>query len=101
MTPQLIDNLQGKAQEAANLMKTLANPNRLMVLCMLVNQEMCVSELNAKVPLSQSALSQQLAWLRKQDLVATRRQSQTIYYSIKRNEVKLLLNTLHSIYCAE
>lgn len=72
---------------STRFLKALANANRLLVLCALVEGEKSVGELNAAVPLSQSALSQHLAILRKDELVATRRESQTIYYSIASPEV--------------
>ena len=76
------DQMSAHAADAASLMKALGNESRLMVLCMLADGERSVGDLNASIPLSQSALSQQLARLRKQELVLTRRESQTIYYSL-------------------
>ncbi len=68
--------------EAARLLKALANEKRLLLLCKLVEGERSVSELNASVDRSQSALSQHLAVLRSDKLVSTRREAQTIYYSL-------------------
>jgi DNA-binding transcriptional ArsR family regulator len=67
---------------------------------MLHNQELSVGELCAKLELSQSALSQHLAWLRRDELVATRKEAQTVYYTLKSDEVKTLIKTLHGLYCA-
>ncbi|OXE29074.1 transcriptional regulator, partial [Vibrio parahaemolyticus] len=69
-------------------------------LCMLHNQELSVGELCTKLELSQSALSQHLAWLRRDELVATRKEAQTVYYTLKSDEVKTLIQTLHGLYCA-
>lgn len=87
------------AADAASLMKALGNESRLMILCMLVEGECSVSELNETVALSQSALSQQLARLRKQGLVKTRRESQTIFYSLANGPADKVIHLLHDIYC--
>lgn len=88
------------AEAASALMKALSSPHRLMVLCTLVNGERSVGELGQIVPLSQSALSQHLARLRNDGLVATRRESQTIYYRIDNPAVEKVMGTLYDIYCA-
>ena len=95
-----IDDMQSHAADAAGLMKALGNESRLMILCMLVEGERSVTELNEQVSLSQSALSQQLARLREQGLVVTRRESQTIYYSLAEGPVDKVIHLLHSIYCS-
>ncbi len=92
-------DMQEHAADAAGLMKALGNESRLMILCVLAEGERSVSDLNTIVPLSQSALSQQLARLRKQGLVRTRRESQTIYYSLARGPADRVINLLHDIYC--
>ncbi|CAA0099119.1 Transcriptional activator HlyU [BD1-7 clade bacterium] len=89
-----------KAELAASFLKSLANPNRLMVLCHLLEGELSVGELNQRVPLSQSALSQHLLVLRDAEMVATRRESQVIYYSLKDERVKAILATLYDAFCA-
>ncbi|MBT8079740.1 MAG: metalloregulator ArsR/SmtB family transcription factor [Gammaproteobacteria bacterium] len=91
--------MQEHAAEAAQLMSALGNESRLMILCMLAEQERSVGELNAVVPLSQSALSQQLARLRQQGLVRTRRESQTIFYSLVDGPANQVIHLLHDIYC--
>lgn len=88
------------AQDAAQLLKALANESRLMILCSLVQSELNVSELNDRVDLSQSALSQHLAWLRRENLVQTRRDAQTIYYSLQGTKAKEVIQVLQGIYCA-
>jgi DNA-binding transcriptional ArsR family regulator len=94
-----IQDMQKNAEPALKLLKALANESRLMILCHLVEGELTVGELNQRVTLSQSALSQHLAWLRKDQLVSTRKESQTIYYSIASDEAKAVLGQLHELYC--
>lgn len=96
-----LDAFKSAAKDTAALLKVLANENRLMILCTLMNNEMSVSELNQHISLSQSALSQHLAVLRKEQVVETRRDSQTIYYLVKSPEVMRLLNLLHEMFCPE
>jgi ArsR family transcriptional regulator, virulence genes transcriptional regulator len=91
--------MEAHAEEAARLLRSLANPNRLLVLCLLTAGEMSVSELNAALPLSQSALSQHLAVLREEGLVATRRDAQTIFYRVPAGPALEVLALLHGIYC--
>ena len=88
------------APDAAGLMKALGNESRLMILCTLAEGERSVGELNALIPLSQSALSQQLGRLRRNGLVTTRRESQTIYYALAHGPVDKVIRLLHDIYCA-
>lgn len=93
------NEMQEYAADAAGLMKALGNESRLMILCILAEGEHSVSALNSIVPLSQSALSQQLARLRQQGLVKTRRESQTIYYSLADGPADRVITLLHDIYC--
>ncbi len=83
------------------MLKALANEKRLLLLCQLVEGECSVGELNARVDLSQSALSQHLAVLREDGLVTTRREAQTIYYAVAEGPARDILKTLHDIYCAD
>jgi len=94
-----MERMQEHAPNAASLMKALGNESRLMILCSLATGECSVGELNEVVPLSQSALSQQLARLRQQGLVETRRESQTIYYSLTPGPADRVIRLLHDIYC--
>lgn len=87
------------AADAARLLKALANEKRLLLLCLLVEGERSVGELNARVDLSQSALSQHLAVLREDGLVTTRREAQTIYYALAPGPAQRIIATLHDIYC--
>lgn len=93
------DLMREHAADAARLMNALGNESRLMILCMLAEKERSVGELNEVVPLSQSALSQQLARLRLQGLVKTRRESQTIYYSLIDGPANDVIHLLHDLFC--
>ena len=94
------EDLRQHADSATKQLKALANVNRLMILCILSEGELSVSQLNEMIDLSQSALSQHLAKLRADELVSTRRESQTIYYSLTEGVAKNIINTLHDFYCA-
>ena len=94
------ESMRAHAGDAARLLKALGNENRLMLLCLLVEGERSVGELNARLELSQSALSQHLAVLRQDALVTTRREAQTIYYSLVEGPAQRIIDTLHGIYCA-
>ena len=88
------------AEEAASLLKALAHPARLLVLCQLVEGERSVGELQPITGLSMSALSQHLAVLREMALVTTRRESQTIHYALAESPATGVLAALHAAYCA-
>ncbi len=94
-----MEQMQVYASDAAGLMNALGNESRLMILCTLAAGERSVGDLNEVVPLSQSALSQQLARLRQQGLVRTRRESQTIFYSLSPGPADRVIQLLHEIYC--
>ncbi len=94
-----IVSMRDNAKAATALLKALANENRLMILCYLEGKELSVSELNESLDLSQSALSQHLAVLRRDNLVKTRRESQTIYYSLNGDRASTIIRTLHEMYC--
>ncbi len=99
--PQIdIAEMRANATQAAELLKAMSNENRLLILCHLGEKEMSVSELNGFIDLSQSSLSQHLARLRKDGLVKTRRESQTIYYSIAHPSIVKLIAFLHSEFCS-
>ena len=93
--------MRTNARDAAQLLKALANENRLLILCYLDGKELSVTELNSFLDLSQSALSQHLAVLRRDGLVSTRRESQTIYYSLSGDTARRIIHTLHDMYCPE
>lgn len=99
--PSVASQMEAQAGKAADLLKAMANPQRLRVLCLLLEGERSVGEINEQVELSQSALSQHLAVLRDQQLVTTRRQAQTVFYSVAPGPVHDIIQTLHAIYCAQ
>lgn len=93
--------IQKHAEDASRLLKALGNAQRLRVLCLLVDHEMSVGEINEHIPeLSQSALSQHLARLREENLVNTRRVSQNAWYSLPDGPAHDIIRILHGIYCA-
>ncbi|CAG9295804.1 ArsR family transcriptional regulator [Celerinatantimonas diazotrophica] len=94
-----MQEMQENSAAALALLKALANEHRLIILCYLVEHEYSVGALNQCVDLSQSALSQHLAWLRREGIVKTRKQAQTIYYSIASDNAKAILELLHRLYC--
>jgi DNA-binding transcriptional ArsR family regulator len=87
------------AGDAAQFLKTLANEQRLLILCALVEGEQNVGQLNANVDLSPSALSQHLAWLREAKFVSTRRESQAIFYQLSDERVMKIMGVLKAIFC--
>jgi DNA-binding transcriptional ArsR family regulator len=99
-TAREIAQLERKAAEAAALLKLLANEHRLLILCRLVaEREMSVGAIAEAVDLGQSALSQHLARMRDEGLVATRRDAQTVFYRIADDNVSRVLTVLKDIYC--
>jgi len=94
-----LEALQLKAGAAETLLKTVANKRRLAILCQLLGGEKSVSALRGAIGSSQSALSQHLARLRAAKLVRTRRESQTIYYSLADAGVTQIIGVLYGLYC--
>jgi DNA-binding transcriptional ArsR family regulator len=92
-------DLTPKAAEAESFLKALANRHRLMVLCELHKGEMSVTQIQEAVGLRQSALSQHLARLREDNLVKTRRSSQTIFYSLANDNVSRVIGLLYQLFC--
>jgi len=88
------------AQKASELMKTLGHKDRLMVLCHLISGEKSVGELAGLLEIPQSPLSQHLARMRKESLVSTRREAQTIYYTIASADAARFVTLMHDIYCS-
>lgn len=101
-TPRLdvdAEEMRAHADDAARLLKALSNSSRLMVLCSLAQGELSVGQINERVPLSQSALSQHLAVLRRDGLVQTRRSAQAIFYRLAEGPAGRVIETLHDIFC--
>lgn len=94
------EQLQDNARRASALLKAMSNEHRLLILCQLSRGEKSVGELERLIGLSQSALSQHLARLRRDSLVQTRRSAQTIFYSLKGEEASAVIHTLYGLYCA-
>ncbi|MCC7516653.1 MAG: helix-turn-helix transcriptional regulator [Pseudomonadales bacterium] len=91
--------MTANVQQASLFLKQLANENRLLILCALIEREMSVNEMSDLVPLSQSSLSQHLASLREAQLVTTRREGKSIFYSIANPAVKAVIQVLHDQFC--
>ncbi|MFO1351253.1 MAG: metalloregulator ArsR/SmtB family transcription factor [Gammaproteobacteria bacterium] len=94
-----VEAMSRHAESASALLRSLANPHRLMILCVLGEGELSVGALNERIPLSQSALSQHLSVLREEGLVSTRRESQTIYYWVQPGPALAIIQVLHSHFC--
>jgi len=94
-----LDAMHEAAAEAARLMKTLANPDRLMLLCQLSQGEMSVGELEASLGIMQPTLSQQLGVLRSEGLVDTRREGKHIYYRVLSPQALAVLQVLYAQFC--
>lgn len=93
--------LENNAEKASSLLGAMANSRRLMILCKLLEGEKSVSMLSQSIGIGQSALSQHLAKLREKGLVSTRRDAQTIHYSIASDDVRAILTTLYAVFCAQ
>jgi DNA-binding transcriptional ArsR family regulator len=99
MTAANLRRLERNAHKACDLLGAMANTSRLLVLCQLANGEKAVSDLQPLIGLSQSALSQHLAVLRRKRLVRTRRAGQSIYYSLSSPEAASVMHTLYEQFC--
>lgn len=99
-TPEDFNLLLEQARKASELLKALAHEGRLLILCLLAEGEKSVSELEDVMQMPQAAVSQQLARLRFDRLVTTRRDGRTIYYSIASEEVSSVIETLYNLFCA-
>lgn len=95
-----VADVRGHAADAARLLKALASEQRLAVLCALLDGPLSVGEINALVPLSQSALSQHLAVLRSAGIVTTEKQSQTVYYALAPGPALEIMEVLYRAFCA-
>jgi ArsR family transcriptional regulator, virulence genes transcriptional regulator len=91
--------LEANALRASALLKAMANPTRLLVLCQIAQGEKSVGELEEAVGLSQSALSQHLAVLRARHVVTARREGQTVFYSLSSSEAASVMGTLYEVFC--
>ncbi|WP_288454880.1 metalloregulator ArsR/SmtB family transcription factor [Acinetobacter bereziniae] len=94
-----IDVMRDSASSVVTILKSLANTDRLLILCHLAQQELNVSQIEEHTQINQPTLSQQLMMLRKSDVVATRRDGKQIYYSIKDDKLTTVLKMLYDLYC--
>lgn len=95
-----IDDMAARAEEAAQFLRSLANPHRLLILCHLTHGEASVSYLERELGMRQAHLSQHLARLRQDGLVTTRRDARTIYYSIGSDAAADLVTLTYRLFCA-
>lgn len=93
-----LEKMHKHVNSATRLLKSMANESRLMILCQLAQEELSVTDLGKRLPLSQSALSQHLSILRREGLVKTRREAQYIWYSLDSSEVESLIETLCELF---
>lgn len=98
-SPEL-DLLMRRARKASNFLKALSHESRLLLLCLLAERERSVTELENILSLRQSAVSQQLARLRYDGMVDTRRDGKTIYYSLANDDVRRVIAVIYDIFCA-
>lgn len=94
-----VAELRDRAGDAAKFLKSMSNASRLLILCHLADGEKSVGELQSHLDLSQSALSQHLAVLRRDGIVSTRRSSQTIFYSLANEPAQEIMGTLYEYFC--
>ena len=93
--------MRHQAGQIVSLLKVVGNPDRLLLLCQMLQGEYSVGELEEMLDIHQPTLSQQLGVLRNEGLVATRRDGKYIYYSVAHPHVQVILETLHRLYCVE
>lgn len=98
VSPRL-EQLMTNARSASDFLKALSHENRLLLLCLLAEKERSVGELEGILALRQAAVSQQLARLRYDNLVTTRRDGKTIYYSIANESVRRVISVIYDIFC--
>ncbi len=99
LKPTQLASLQASAAQACGLLKVLANPARLLLLCHISQQEYCVSDLERMTDIRQPTLSQQLAVLREEQIVSTRREGKQIFYSIASKEALAVMQVLYQQFC--
>ncbi len=94
-----LDRMVGHAKRASNFLKAVAHENRLMILCILAEGEKSVGELEQMLSLRQPTVSQQLARLRAEGLVSTRRNGKIVYYSLASSDVRMLIGAMYDVFC--
>jgi len=96
---QDLDRMVDNAKRASNFLKALAHESRLLILCILAEGETSVSELEQQLELRQPTVSQQLARLRADGLVSTRRDGKTVYYSLASEEARVVIGAIYDVFC--
>ena len=96
-----INEIKSRAGEVSELLKTMAHPERLLVLCQLVEGEVGAGQLQENSTLSQSAFSQHLSVLRNNNLVTVRKESQAVFYTLADPRIAALIGGLHTIFCSD
>jgi DNA-binding transcriptional ArsR family regulator len=96
-----LDRMVENAREASEFLKALAQESRLLILCILAGGEKSVGELEKFLSQRQSTVSQQLARLRLESLVTTRREGKTIYYSLASDKVRTILDAIYDVFCTQ
>lgn len=99
--PIELDALQKSADQACALLRTLANPDRLLLLCQISMGDYCVGDLEALTGIRQPTLSQQLTVLRQEGLVTSRREGKQVFYQVSSTEAMAVIQLLHQLYCAD
>lgn len=95
-----LDWMRSQAAQVVSLLKVIGNPDRLLLLCQMLQGEYAVGELEELLDIQQPTLSQQLGVLRNEGLVSTRRDGKYIYYRVSHPHVQVILGVLHQLYCA-
>ncbi|AQQ67415.1 metalloregulator ArsR/SmtB family transcription factor [Microbulbifer agarilyticus] len=96
-----LDKMRDAAGQASALLRSLGNQDRLLLLCQLSQEELCVGDIEERLGIHQPSLSQQLGVLRREGLVTTRREGKRVFYQVADPKVLALLQTLYQLYCAE
>ncbi|MFC3694653.1 ArsR/SmtB family transcription factor [Chenggangzhangella methanolivorans] len=100
VSPEL-DALMNNARDASDFLKALSHESRLLLLCLLAERERSVTELENILSLRQASVSQQLARLRLEDLVTTRRDGKTVYYNLANDDVRRVISVIYDIFCGK
>ena len=100
LKPNQLEEMHARAAQAADMMRALSHPTRLMVLCHLAGAERNVNDLCAALDMPQAQMSQQLARLRQDGLVVSRKDGRTVYYKVATASTEQLILTLHDLYCS-
>ncbi|WP_293723249.1 metalloregulator ArsR/SmtB family transcription factor [Stappia sp.] len=96
-----IDKIIDNARTASDFLKAIAHESRLLILCILAEGEKSVTELETLLALRQPTVSQQLARLRMDKLVTTRREGKTVYYSLANEDARKVIEVVYSVFCKE